>query len=168
MLTAQAIHLLLFSECGLSFGASAGQVKELLRADSLVSSEDSNFGRTVRYKGEELRIFRLSSRLRLRKHLEKNREFLCCDDLKAKEKAAMLEREGSAELEPSARILVVGHGDEGEIGIYVEYLKQLSLVPLSQIFRLPLLMEKTQQLQSVWGLALIDERPVVLVDLENI
>ncbi len=156
MLATQAVHLLLFSEQGLSFGVYAEQVKELLKTDS----------RTVAYKGRDLRVIQLSRRLKLQETLEKNREFLHCQE--PEKETGTVGRDGVAELEPSSRILVVRHDDEGDVGVHVECLEQLSLVPLTQIFRLPPVMETKKQFQSVWGLALIDDRPVVLVDLEHI
>lgn len=168
MLATQAVHLLLFFEKGLSFGVSAEQVKELLKADSRSTDGYSVPEWTVTYKGGELQVVQLSFRMKLQEALENNRDFLSYRDSKSEEEVGVAKQAEPDDLEPSARILVVRHCDEGELGVRVECLTQLSLVPLNQIFRLPLVMERKKQLRSVWGLALIDERPVVLIDLEHL
>ena len=167
MRATQAVHLLLFSERELSFGVYAEQVKELLKTEPRSPKEYNDSGWTVPYKGRELQVTCLSSRLKLWGAMESSREFLYRQDLGLGEEAVAAEQEDDTGLGPSARILVVRHCQEGEIGIYVECLKQLSLVPLSRIFRLPFVMERKRLTQSVWGLALIDERPVVLIDFEH-
>ena len=170
MFATQAVHLLLFSERGFSFGVSAGQVKELVSADFRVRAADEHRypERTVPYKGRELHVVQLSHRLKLQEALENNRQFLYRQDPAAEGDAGTIEDGGTDGLEPFSRILVVRHRHEGELGVHVEFLKELSLVPLAQIVRLPPIMEMKKQLQSVWGLALIDGRSVVLVDLERI
>lgn len=168
MLVTQAVHLLLFSEQGLSFGVPAGQVKELVKADSPNVDIRDGEEPVLFYKGRELRLIRLVRRWKLQEALKRHNKFLCRQDLKAKEGATVLERDELPPLEQPARILIVRHCHEGDIGVQVECLEQLRLVPLARIFRLPLVMERKKRLQSVWGLTLVDERLVVLVDLEHI
>jgi len=164
----QAVHLLLFSEQGLSFGVPADQVKELLNVNSLATEGPANVERTVVYNGRELQVIQLSRRLKLQEALEHNRGVLSRQDVQPGDKHEPVERGNAGDPEPSPRILIVRHRSEGELGIHVELLTQLRLVPLARIFRLPLIMDAKNQLRSVWGLALIDRRPVVLVDLEHI
>ena len=168
MLSAQDVHLLLFSDLGIFFGVYAEQVKELLKTDSLFEGEYVGPGRSIPYKGEELQIIRFSRRLKLHEALEENHKFLYRQDLKTKEETEALSQTGADGLEPPSRILVVRHYEEGDIGVHVDCLEQLRAVRLGRIFRLPFMMEKKKLFQAVWGLALIDERPVVLVDLEHI
>ena len=36
------------------------------------------------------------------------------------------------------------------------------------LFSAPVIMQKNQQIQSVWGIALIESSPVILIDLEQL
>jgi chemotaxis signal transduction protein len=165
MLAIRAVHLLLFSEQGVSFGAHADQVKELLNVNSSAMADSAESEHYAPYKGQDLRVLRLSRRLKLQETLKKNRRFLFPQN---EGEETLGRAKDAASPESPARILVIQHSKEGEIGILVECLKQLREVPLKRIFRLPPLLEKKQLFQFVWGLTLIDEQPAVLIDLEHI
>ncbi len=158
--------MLLFSVRNTLFGVDAGQVEELLNIEDVVSSRPFGEECRVRYNARDLQILDFSSRLQLHERLDPWRNFHA-----APEKSAFCARNTAAisMLEPSPKVLLMKQKGEGMLrGIYIEYPKQLLSISVGCIHRLPVLMREKKLIEAIWGIALVEGCPIVLVDLERL
>jgi chemotaxis signal transduction protein len=148
------IDLLLFSAQNVTFGVHIEQVQRMLTADPDLAAEQSHT-ETLQSKEQELHIIDFSQRLQLHESPVNNTLF---------EEA----QQESSVLETSSRILIVHHQNEGYVGFRVHNTKKLITISIDHIHTLPVIMQKNQQIQAVWGIALVDNSPVILIDLEQL
>lgn len=126
----------------------------MLEADPDLAAEQSHT-KTPQDKEHELHIIDFSQRLQLYESPVNNALF---------EKA----QKESSVLETSSKILIIHHQNEGYVGVRVDHTKKLITISIDQIHTLPVIMQKNQKIQAVWGIALVDSRPVILIDLEQL
>lgn len=164
-----SINLLLFSVQNIIFGVHADQVEELLKAESCSVAEKDSCEYTISYKNQELRVLNFSEKLQLDKRpksehnmatsQEDNSEsFMFSDPLTFP----------SSIHTTSPKILVIKHQHEGYIGFHIKGLRKLITISLDQIHALPFIMQRKKQIQGLWGIALLDEGLVILINLEQL
>ena len=146
------IDLLVFAAEGNIYGAYASQVEELLSESVYSVAQPDDAPRVFPYKQGHVRVCRLA-------------EYLCqkpayCHD--------------AASVSPSliahpGRILVTTNRRRGEyIGLLIQELLELASLPVEQIFPLPQLMAAKALTRLIWGVALLHDAPVILLDLEHL
>ncbi len=150
----QDISLLLFSVNALSFGVYAGQVEELLDARTFPESKDISSGSLISYKGQDIWVINFSRRLRLEQHQE----------------TMIPARPREEDFAPgsSPKILIIKCRNGSYSGICVKHLEKLLTISMNQVYSLPLIMQKKKEIQAIWGIALIENRPVILIDPEQL
>ena len=157
------MNLLLFSAHSLSFGVYAEQVEALLKADTIPpGSEKADSACTISYKGRDIRVIDFSYHLGLT-----GTSGSYGDGPRLPEDGLAKRQEEDSAFVSSSKVLIVRHRKKGYIGIHVENPKKLLTISINQIHALPMIIEKNKHIESLWGIALIDERPVMLIDLEQ-
>jgi chemotaxis signal transduction protein len=154
----KSVTLLLFSVHNLSFGVYAEQVEELLEDKVLREQNETDTDYTIPYKGRNIRVIHFSKWIereqklsptfgpRILNHVPDHRE---CHDTHP----------------PSPKILIIKHQNEGYIGVRIDTPEDLVTVSVNQIHSLPIMIQKTKRIQGLWGIALVNKRPVILIDL---
>ncbi len=145
------VTLLLFSEKTLLFGAYADQIEELLETRHLSQDFDEKGEMTISSKTRPVRVIHFGRWLGLEKHSD-----------------VLNDRLPDPTRTTSPRILLLRCRDGSYRGIWVEHLRQLLMVPIEHIYALPVLMEHTKRIQAIWGIAIVETRPVILFDLEHV
>lgn len=147
------INLLVFSVYNLSFGVCAEQIVEFVEDRLLSEQEEASLEYTILYEGQDIRVIHFSRQI---EHEQKTH----IEDLG---------------LEPdtdfytfSPKILIIKHQHEEYIGVRIDNIDDLVTVSIKQIHSLPVIMEKTKRIQGLWGIALVENRPVVLIDLTQL
>jgi len=148
------INLLLFSAKTLSFGVYAEQVEELLEAKIFSEPEETGSESTIPYKGQDIRVTDLSGRL----------------ELEERQKITMSAGHRREDFSPlsSPRILIIKCQNGGYVGVRVENLNKLLTISIDQVHALPIIMQKKKRIQAIWGIALVDNQPIILIDLEQL
>ncbi len=148
------INLLLFSTKNLLFGVYAEQVEEFLEAGEFPELEEHKTEATLSFRGRNMRLLHFSRCLQLEEHRESIRplEFQTHDLTSA--------------LSPRILIVRCCHGDY--MGVWIENLKKLLTVSIDHIHSLPLIMKKNKRIPGLWGFVLVENRPVILIDLEQL
>jgi len=163
------VNLLLFSAKNLVFGACAKQVEGVLEPGTCSVVQNDDTGYTITYQHQKLRLVDFSTQIQYRTQV--NNE----GDIASTQKDLPEETCGSEHADfspsfflPSSKILIVKHREEGYLGVYIENLEKLATVSLEHIYALPILMQKKKRLSGLWGLARLDERLIILIDLEQL
>jgi chemotaxis signal transduction protein len=147
----------------MSFGVYAEQIEELLEDRVLSESEEASTEYTLLYKGQDIRVINFSKwiekeqGIRNEKHFEPHFSCLIPET-----------REFEDIYDFSSKILIVKHRNEQYIGVRVDDLKDLATVSIKQVHSLPLIMQKTKRIQGLWGIALVKNRPIILIDLAQL
>jgi chemotaxis signal transduction protein len=122
-------------------------------------TEETGSEYTISYKNQELRVIDFSKRLKLDEKQVNNLYLTSSSD--------RVERDPIAS-ELSSKILIIKHQYEGYIGVRIANPKKLITVSIDQIYALPVIMQKNKRIQGLWGIALVDDTPVILIDLERL
>lgn len=138
------IHLVVFSLQELLFGIYAEQVEELLDQEEFQTPEIIEPEYSLSYQGQDIRVIDFSMWLRLRN----------------KKKSV---QEGKHSFS-SSRILIIKQRYNGYMGVRIEQLEGLVSVALHQIHALPVLMQKTRCIEGLWGIAVVGDHSVILLD----
>lgn len=163
MIVIKHVTLLLFSVRNLSFGVCAEQVEELLDDKILEEQEERNTENTILYKGQNIRVIDFST------WIEQERGTGNEDPLELQRAGLVPDfREPDDFYIPSPKILIIKHRDEGYIGVRIDDLEDLATVSIEHLRSLPVIMQKTKRIQGLWGLALIKQRPAILIDLTQL
>jgi len=159
------ITVLLFSAQNIVFGVYAGQVEELLKIGDVIGTESFDQECRVQYNAQEFQIIDFSQRLQLEERPERRGKIKALSEEQRYPQGAG----DISTLEPSPKILMVKHEhQEGGRGIYLECPKQLMSLPVHCIHRLPVLMRENTRVPAIWGIALVEGRPIILVDLTQL
>ena len=146
------IDLLVFAAEGNIYGAYASQVEELLSEWAYPAAQSDDAPRVFPYKQGHVRVCRLAEYLR--------QTPAHCHDT-ASFSPSLIAQPG--------RILVTTTRRHGEyIGLLIQELQQLTSLPVEQIFSLPKLMAAKAPTRLIWGIALLHDAPVILLDLEQL
>ena len=145
------IHLFVFSVHNVLFGVWAAQVEELLEHPIVNEQGEVPPESTISYKGQDLRVINFSSQIDAR------RSNVVPEDEK------YVDRDLA-----SPKILVIKRRDGSYAGIRVANLEDLATISIEQVHALPLIMQKIRRIQGLWGLALVQDRPVMLIDLAQL
>lgn len=145
------IHLLVFSVQHVFFGVWAEQVEELLESPMVNKQEEVSPESTISYKGQDIRVINFSNQVDTRRSnvVPKYRKYV--DSYIS-----------------SPKILIIKRRDEGYLGICVDNLEDLATISIEQVHSLPMIMQNVRRIQGLWGIALVKERPVMLIDLAQL
>ena len=163
------VNLLLFTVEHMRLGVYAKQVEELLDVDTYPISLTPEGYLSIEYHHRMIRCLDFAAYLRRYQTVfpqgtaSERRE---ASMRRTVEPETLWQENGS--LRRSGKILVAKHWQEGVLGVLIEHPKKLLTISVEQIHALPVLMEKKSQLRAVWGIALIDDLPVILVNVEQL
>jgi chemotaxis signal transduction protein len=146
------VHFVVFSSHHIPFGVYAEQVEELLDGKTLCIQERLEQRDMLPYRGDDIRLIDFSTWLASKVDKQK---------IRAEERAP------SPPVD-SRNILIIYSQQKGYIGIGIHYPEELIALSISQIHTLPVLMQKVGLIKAIWGIALVEDRPIVLIDLLQI
>ena len=167
----KVVDLVLFSVNNIFFGVLAKQVEELLDADGLHEPGESNVEDTIIYKGQNIRVVDFAKWLAQSQGMGNgNRATKIRTSLNPESQTATrsLEFEEQDEYIYAPKILIIKHHHERYIGVYVDNLEDLVSVPVEQMHSLPIIMQKTRRIQGLWGITIVQDRSMLLIDLEQL
>lgn len=144
------IELVIFSARHVIFGAYAGQVEEILKAED-VRAEPGRVFFSFRYKGSESRGVDFSLWLeqqdsRVRPGFEKK-----CEN-------------GPSD----TTLLILKHAGPEYRGVRIDRIEELIMFSLNQIHTLPVLVQKLSCTPALWGIAQREDRLIPLIDLSQL
>lgn len=163
------IDLLIFSVHNLVFGIWTQQVEELLKAESRSDSAENDEEYTIRYRQQNLRVIDFSKYLKLRGSRQEQQRADWAIKLRSDIKSPP-GRSGNLADDSlfSAKILVIKNQEYDYIGIHVENVKHILTTAIDHIYVLPKIMERQKQIAGLWGIALLHEEVVLLIDFTQL
>ena len=144
----QHIELLVFAAEGNIYGVHANQV-EILLPESLPHAGDAPF--TLPYKGRRVRIVRLTQYMR--------QQPAWGDNAAAGFPLSTL---------PERVLITTNQRDDEYVGLLIQELQQLVPLSIEKLFPLPKMMEAKKWSRLIWGIALLQDSPVILLDLKQL
>lgn len=144
------IELMIFSARHLIFGAYAGQVEEILKAED-VCAEAGRVFFSFQYQGSESRgvdFFLWLEQQDSREQSDFGKEF----------------EHGSSE----TTLLILKHAGPGYRGVRIDRIEELITFSLNQIHTLPVLVQKLSRTPALWGIAQREDRLIPLIDLSQL
>ncbi len=146
------IDVLVFAAEENVYGVHANQIEELLSEGAHPVGRVADARPSIPYKGRQLRILRLSQYMRQRP--------ACCP--------TFVGSESSASALPGRILVTTIRQQEEYVGLLIQELQQLVTLPVTQIFPLPAIMAAKKRTRLIWGIALLRDAPVILLDLEQL
>ncbi|GAK51489.1 chemotaxis signal transduction protein [Candidatus Moduliflexus flocculans] len=142
------IELLVFAAEGNIYGVHANQVETLL-SQSFLYPGSAPFA--LPYKGRRVRIVRLAQYMRQQPIWREN---------------AVADFPLSAS--PKRVLVTTDQRDDEYVGLLIQELQQLVSVSIEKLFPLPQIMEAKKWSRLIWGVALLHDSPVILLDLKQL
>jgi chemotaxis signal transduction protein len=164
------IHLLLFSVHHLLFGIYAEQVEELLEDSVLSKQERTSTEYTIPYKGQHIRVINFSrwideeQKASAEKRGTRNEEH--CESHRTNVVSEFRKHEDISISSP--KILIIRRQEGGYTGVRIDNLEDLITLSIEQVHSLPMIMQRTKRIQGLWGIALVKDCPVILIDLAQL
>jgi chemotaxis signal transduction protein len=146
------VPFVVFFSHSIPFGVYAEQVEELLDGKSLCIQQELEQRYTLPYRGDDIRLINFSTWL----------------ESKVGNQKIQIEEGSSLPLVDSRKILIIRSQQKRYIGIGIHCPEELIALSLSQIHTLPVLMQKVRLIKAIWGIALVENRPIILIDLSQI
>ncbi len=165
----QDVCLVLFFVRHLSFGVLAEQVEELVAVGTLNEQAGTLLEYTISYKGQAIRVINFSkwieneqpSRVKLQEPGDEVRE-------KERHLHSPEYQKGDERYRSSPKIMIMKQRDKGYIGVRIDGPEDLVTISINQVHSLPVIMQKTKRIQGLWGIAFVNNRPVILIDFTQL
>ena len=148
------MQFLLFSVRQLVFGVWAKQVEEVLEDRAFAEPQDAGPGNTRWYKGREIRMINFGN-------------WFTAERLYAVKGVAGSHKESDRAC-VAPKILIIKPHAERYAGVRIDHLEDLATISIAQVHSLPVLMQRTGRMPGLWGIALVQECPVILIDLAQV
>jgi chemotaxis signal transduction protein len=152
MIVENKVHFVVFSSHHIPFGVYAEHVEELLDGNALCFREEPEQKHTLSYRGDDIRFINFSTWL----------------ESKAEKRKLRTADERLSPPDGFRKILIMHSQQRGYIGIGIHDPEELITLSISQIHTLPVLMQQRGQIKEIWGIALVEDRPIILIDLSRI
>ena len=140
---------MLFSAQQMWWGVCAEQIEELLDVKDLHEQVPLGLIFPLRYRGRNIQGIDFS---------------LWID---AQEFAGRSDRRAT-DIFPAAKILIIKRVNAERIGVRIDQLEGLVCLPIEHVHALPRLMQRTRRIQGLWGIAVVENRMIPLVDLSQL
>lgn len=161
------ITLLLFSIDAMKFGVYTGQIQEILdMADTVRLSSGERDIFTVSYQEHTIRILDFAEYLR---HMEQPSHVIPPHQPQGSSvpssPSSSFSQENTLHLK---KVLLIKQPNTRYGGVSITNPETLQPISMDHIHALPVLMERNRHMQSIWGIALIDNCTVTLINLEQL
>lgn len=149
------LHLFIVTACQWMFGVCAEHVEEVLEGGLPKANQPVSTESTLQYRGSAIRLIHFSAWLALKE-----------SDSAAQTFAP--HRPQSAESAALPKIVIVKHPVERFIGVQIDDVREFLPISVTQIHSMPILMQKTSRIPGLWGIVVLGEHLVVLIDLTQL